>query len=135
VPYAYFLAAAIAQGRRKSCGSLQRFYSRQARRHFWCKKRGGIPTTSHRWRDAIANDQGFEGTDEYDPLGDDHYSLPEKAPRVMVLPAEVSEGSAPKAESPYRSMDRGRKKRASHIVRAVENWDCDCSTIRHGACS
>jgi hypothetical protein len=49
-------------------------------------------------REAIANDRGFEGTDEYDPLGDDHYNLPEKAPRAQVLPAEESGGNAPQAQ-------------------------------------
>jgi hypothetical protein len=49
-------------------------------------------------RAAIAKDQGFEGTDEYDPVGDDHYSLPEKSPRVEILPAEESAVAAPTAE-------------------------------------
>jgi hypothetical protein len=49
-------------------------------------------------REAVATDQGFEGTDEYDPLGDDRTNLPEKMARVQVLPADESGGSAPQAE-------------------------------------
>jgi hypothetical protein len=45
---------------------------------------------------AITHDQGFEGTDEYDPAGDDHTDLPKKAPRVQVLPVEEEGGRAPK---------------------------------------
>jgi hypothetical protein len=52
-------------------------------------------------REAIASGQGYEGTDEYDPKGDDHYNLPQHAPPVEILPAEASEessGPAPKAD-------------------------------------
>ncbi|HTC79491.1 MAG TPA: 6-pyruvoyl-tetrahydropterin synthase-related protein [Terriglobales bacterium] len=49
-------------------------------------------------QEAVANDQGFEGTDEYDPVGDDHTNLPEKSARVQILPAEESGGHAPEAE-------------------------------------
>jgi len=37
--------------------------------------------------EALQNDEGFEGVDEYDPLGDDHALLPEKSERVTVMPA------------------------------------------------
>jgi hypothetical protein len=98
VPYAYFLAAAVARRRMwwswimlalvVTCGTAT-FLVRSA---WW--NSDDIP-----WiREAIANDRGFEGTDEYDPVSDDHSNLPEKAPRAQILPAEGSKESAPRAE-------------------------------------
>ncbi len=98
VPYAYFLAAVVARRRMLwiwgaavivVIGGTATFLVRGA---WWDSE--DIPVL----QEAIANDQGFEGTDEYDPAGDDHYNLPEKAPRVQILPADDSEASAPKAE-------------------------------------
>jgi hypothetical protein len=45
-------------------------------------------------REAIDNDEGFEGVDEYDPKGDDHSSLPEKSARIRLLNAEQKSGAA-----------------------------------------
>ena len=42
--------------------------------------------------EALQNDEGFEGVDEYDPLGDDHSLLPEKSERVTVTPAMSEAG-------------------------------------------
>jgi hypothetical protein len=98
VPYGYFLAAAVARRRMGwiwgaavivVIGGTAIFLVRSA---WWDSE--DIPVL----QEAIANDQGFEGTDEYDPAVDDHYNLPEKAPRVRILPADDSEASAPKAE-------------------------------------
>jgi hypothetical protein len=49
---------------------------------------------------ALQNDEGFEGVDEYDPRGDDHSLLPEKSERVTVTPAdpEAKDGSSAEAE-------------------------------------
>jgi hypothetical protein len=104
VPYAYFLASAFsgrpAMRRKRSgwiwgaavliavCGTGS-FLVHKA---WWDSD--DIPSL----QDAIENGQGFDGTDEYDPVGDDHYNLREKAARVQILPAEESEGRAPAAE-------------------------------------
>jgi hypothetical protein len=98
VPYACFLAGALTRRRMGWIWSVVAL-----------GVTGGTATflVQHAWWDsedipalqeAIARDQGFEGVDEYDPSGDDHYSLPEKAPRVEILPAQDSEGGTPNAQ-------------------------------------
>lgn len=55
----------------------------------------GVFLVQHAWWDendvrflqkAIAQGRGMDGTDEYDPIGDDHYDLPVKAPQLEILP-------------------------------------------------
>jgi hypothetical protein len=98
--YAYFGAAAIARRRGVwvwgmvagvvlVAGGTAAFLVHQA---WW--DTDDIPALE----EAIASGQGFEGTDEYDPVADDHSNLPAKAPRVEVLPFTESEGRKPKAE-------------------------------------
>lgn len=43
-------------------------------------------------RAAIANGEGFDGTDEYDPAGDDHTNLPTKSPQAMVMDTDSIPG-------------------------------------------
>jgi uncharacterized membrane protein len=49
-------------------------------------------------RAAIANGEGFDGTDEYDPAGDDHTNLPTKSAEAMVMDTDSIPGpnSVPK---------------------------------------
>jgi hypothetical protein len=42
-------------------------------------------------QDGITDAKGFDGVDEYDPVGDDHTDLPANAPVATVLPSETDE--------------------------------------------
>jgi len=46
-------------------------------------------------RTAIANGTGYEGVDEYDPLGDDHMDLPKRAQLATIFPGEATDSPAP----------------------------------------
>jgi hypothetical protein len=99
VPYAYFMAAALSRrGRAGWVWSIAALAVIAGTATFLIQKTWWDSEDLPVLQEAIANDQGFEGTDEYDPLGDDHTNLPEKAPRVQILAAEESGGTAPKAE-------------------------------------
>jgi hypothetical protein len=49
---------------------------------------------------AIASGAGYEGVDEYDPLGDDHLDLPKHAPLAAILPedSKVARSKLPDAK-------------------------------------
>lgn len=87
IPFLYFVAAAVAR----------RF------RWLWIAATLALLTSTavflvqHTWWDdedfstlraAIASGEGFDGTDEYDPIGDDHYNLSAQAPRAQALSTE-----------------------------------------------
>jgi hypothetical protein len=98
VPYAYFLAAAIARRRWGWIWTVAIVLITSGTATFLVQQSWWDSEDIPVLQAAIASAQGYEGTDEYDPVGDDHYNLPEKAPRVEILPAKESEEHTPEAE-------------------------------------
>jgi hypothetical protein len=52
---------------------------------------------------AITNGTGYDGTDEYDPKGDDHLDLPANAPLAKILPENAAEAPHPRVHVEVRS--------------------------------
>ena len=59
--------------------------------------------------DAIASGRGFDGTDEYDPIGDDHLNLPLNAPLVTQLPDTLNGAKLPEARVQIQKWTAERK--------------------------
>src|SRR3984957_3761551 len=95
IPFAIFISAAIVQKRTRGyratsmIAAVLAFLACAATymvRHTWWDSED-VPVLL----EALKNDEGFEGVDEYDPLGDDHSLLPEKLERVTVVPVPEAE--------------------------------------------
>jgi hypothetical protein len=93
VPYAYFVAAAIARRRTLWIWATVVFFAVGGTAVFLIQNAWWDSEDVPVLQEAIAGNQGFEGTDEYDPAGDDHTNLPQKAPRVEILPHDPREKS------------------------------------------
>jgi hypothetical protein len=97
VPYSCFLAAAMSRRRAGWILGAAVIVVSVATGAFLVQQTWWDSDDIPALEQAIANDQGFEGTDEYDPLGDDHTNLAEKAPRWEILPDAEPGGAAPRA--------------------------------------
>jgi len=91
IPFACFVSAAIVHKRMRGYRAASTIVALLAVlactatymvRHTWWDSED-VPVLL----EALQNDEGFEGVDEYDPLGDDHSLLPEKSERVTIVPA------------------------------------------------
>jgi hypothetical protein len=60
-------------------------------------------------RDSINTGAGFDGTDEYDPLGDDHMELPNNAPLVKTLAFDPADSTTPKVQIRVQKWTSERK--------------------------
>jgi len=98
VPYAYWGAGAMARRRAGWMWSGVMILATTGTATFLVRNGWWDSDDIPVLQQAIANDKGFEGTDEYDPAKDDHTNLPAKAERVQILPADGEKASVPKAE-------------------------------------
>jgi len=118
IPFIYFLSAALARRR-------FRWFVFIATAAFLIST--AIFLVRHTWWDeeefstlraSIASGEGFDGTDEYDPIGDDHYNLPAKAPRAQVVPLNDDTESEPATTA------------ASQSTIVIERWLGEEKVIR-----
>jgi hypothetical protein len=94
IPLVYFFAAFLVDLRTRwrvltaaFLAAVLFFAAAYMIRHTWWDAED-VPTL----REALDHDRGYEGVDEYDPVGDDHTDLPEKAERVKLLPSRPGSG-------------------------------------------
>ncbi len=121
VAFAWLAAAALARRRWAwlgaaalllALGGAQVFFVQHA---YW--DTDDIPSL----RAAIASGAGYEGTDEYDPLGDDHTDLPRQAPPVRLLPA--AEGAPDVAMGDRKAVNTRAEVR-------IERWTAEEKVLR-----
>jgi len=107
-PMACFLAMAVDRTRRRALwtAALLALFAgtgwRLARQAWWSTPDIAV------LRQAVDQEQGYEGTDEYDPLGDDRTELKPGAPRVALLdePPALAQADA-RNDSPDGGADPG----------------------------
>jgi hypothetical protein len=86
IPFVYFLAAAVARCRLRWLWIAATLALLSSTAIFLVQHTWWDDEDFSTLRASIASGEGFDGTDEYDPIGDDHYNLPARAPRAQVLP-------------------------------------------------
>lgn len=116
IPFALFLSAAMLRKRWGWAWLLATFL---------CIAATGTFLVRHGWWDAedlpalqkaIAAESGYDGTDEYDPMGDDHTNIPVKSPRVQVMDTDTMQGPVKK---PTVSIVRWRPEEKEISVRST----------------
>jgi hypothetical protein len=90
VPFAYFMAAAVAKRRFRRLWMGTVLVVLAAMAIFFVRATWWDSDDVATLRAGIAAGAGFDGVDEYDPVGDDHYNLPAQAAQAKILPADDS---------------------------------------------
>ncbi len=98
VPYVFFGAAAMARRRTGWIWLIVVILASAGTATFLVRKAWWDSDDIPALQEAIAAGRGFDGTDEYDPAGDDHTNLPQITPLVQILPSEEPGERTPQAE-------------------------------------
>jgi hypothetical protein len=93
VPFAYFLAAAVAKRRFRWIWLTAVLAVLAAMATFFVRATWWDSDDVDTLRAGVAAGKGFDGVDEYDPVGDDHYNLPANAAQAAIL-ADSSDAAA-----------------------------------------
>ena len=125
IPFVYFLAEAFTRRRFRWLAFIATGALIASTAIFLVQRTWWDDEEFSTLRAAIASGDGFDGTDEYDPAGDDHYNLPAKTPRAQLLP--MSEDTKDQPESPASTATRVPE--ASGKI-AVERWTAKNKAIR-----
>lgn len=106
IPFAYFLAAATGRARARHLWQILMLAGLIGSGIFLVHRAWWSSDDLQVLRDAVANGDGFEGTDEYDPLDDDHSDLHKGAPQVALLTSRSFTGLAKSETVPRISIER-----------------------------
>jgi len=109
IPFVYFLAVAVARRRFRWLWIVATLVLLASTDIFLAQHTWWDVEDFSTLRATIASGEGFGGTDEYDPIGDDHYNLPAKAPRALIVPLNEdaeSQAGNPAAPPPNIVIER-----------------------------
>jgi hypothetical protein len=85
LPFTVFLASVVARRRLGWLWASILILALLGTGRFLVRRTWWDPDDIPTLQAGIAAGEGFDGTDEYDPMGDDHYNLPAKMPRAQVV--------------------------------------------------
>jgi hypothetical protein len=124
IPFLYFSAAALARHRLRWLLFIAAAAFLTGTAVFLVHRTWWDDEEFSTLRASIASGEGFDGTDEYDPVGDDHYNLPAKAPRAQLIPLnEASKGKSDTESKPATI-------RPPQPTAVIERWAPEEKNIR-----
>jgi hypothetical protein len=98
LPFAYFLGAVVARSRLRVLWITFIIAVLLGAGTFFVRNTWWDADDVATLQAGVTQGNGFDGTDEYDPVGDDHYNLPPKVPQARILPLADASATSPQAQ-------------------------------------